>query len=145
MRDEGIRWMFQVSLLDRGCPFVGNGPKYPRLVLFQRSAASVSFLIRLCASRSREQGCLYWNAKSREWDTRALDCRKRGRGNLIRNKDEILEKFHRPLCITVPQRVCQARMFFFLSNIARSAYSQDRWADIPGAGHGCLCADGACL
>lgn len=112
MRDGGIRWMFQVSLLDRGCPFVGNGPKYPRLVLFQRSAASVSFFIRLCASRSREQECLYWNAKSREWDTRALDCWKRGRGNLIRNKDEILEKFHRPLCITVPQRVCQARMFF---------------------------------
>lgn len=41
-----------------------------------------------------------------------VDCRKRGRGNLIRNKDEILEKFHRPLCITVPQRVCQAGMFF---------------------------------
>lgn len=99
----------------------------------------------LCVTFARAQGCLYWNAKSREWDTRALDCRKRGRGNLIRNKDEILEKFHRPLCITVPQRVCQVRMFFFLSNIAQSAYSQDRWADIPGAGHGCLCADGGCL
>lgn len=129
--------MFQVSLLDRGCPFVGNGPKYPSSVLLRQTVAFASFLIHPRVSRLRERrGCLYRNAKFAE---------QGGGRNLIRNKDEILEKFRRSLCIAADCRV-PSQTFCLIKYCPVSAFrrivgdpiSLRSWLLLCTADRGCL-------
>lgn len=66
VRGRERRWAFQVSLLDLGCPFAGNGPK-PRLAPFLPPAIfpRVSVVIALRSGNAKARQRDVWNKKRR--------------------------------------------------------------------------------